>query len=243
MQTDTIKFEIFQLIRNTEIGGEVVRSLFPEEVPLAFETELWDFKRKPPALDERPDAEAREAHRLETHELIKDIVSFYNSYGGYIVFGVEDAGQNRVLGCNLTLDLGDISKRIKSHTGRDIQLYQNALKVGNRNVLVLLVPRRPRSEDPVKFIKPAPINKSGKTAYKKGSTYIRRLDECRPAESSAEDWAFLFSDRTFSSKIIAQEKRSFRRISRRVIRTWCSLWVGRRSCKYLDLGSLISEVL
>ncbi|WP_322866555.1 RNA-binding domain-containing protein [Aquicoccus sp. G2-2] len=198
MQTEKVKLELSQLIRSTEIGVEVAKSLFPEGVPLSFETELWDFKRKPPALGEKPDAEARETHKLETHELIKDIVSFYNSYGGYIIFGVEDAGENRVLGCDLTLDLGDISKRIKSHTGQVIELYQNTLKVGERNILVLLVPRRRKSEAPVKFIKQGPSTPKRGPAYKKGSTYIRKLDECRPAENSAEDWALLFSDRVFS---------------------------------------------
>ena len=201
MQTENLKFEIFQLVRNTEIGAEVVRSLFPEGVPLSFETELWDFKRKPPILGEIRDAKARETHKLETHELIKDIISFHNSYGGYILFGVEDAGENRVLGCDLTLDLGDISKRVKSHTGQDIELSQNTLKVGERNILVLLIPRRRRSEDPVKFLKQGPSTPSKKPAYQKGSIYIRRLDECRPAESSAEDWAFLFSDRVFSLSV------------------------------------------
>jgi len=198
MQTDTIKIELFQLIRNTEIGVEVTKSLFPGGVPLSFETELWDFKRKAPALGESPDADTRESHKREMHELIKDIVAFHNSYGGYIIFGVEDAGENRVLGWSRTLDLGDISKRIKSHTGQDIELFQNSLKVGERNILVLLVPRRRRSEDPVKFIKQGPSTPTKKPAYQKGSTYIRKLDECRPAENSAEDWAFLFSDRVFS---------------------------------------------
>ncbi|GLP87086.1 RNA-binding domain-containing protein [Tritonibacter mobilis] len=200
MQTDRIKSDLFQLIKNTDIGGEVIRSLFPDGSPLAFETELWDFKRKPPVLGEKPGASAREVHKLEIHELIKDIVSFHNSYGGYIVFGVEDAGHDRVIGCDHTLDLGDISKRIKSHTGADIQLYQNTLKVEGRRVLILLVPRRRRAEDPVKFIKHAPASEAKKPAYQKGSTYIRKFDECRPAENSPEDWAFLFSERTFSPK-------------------------------------------
>lgn len=206
MQTENIKFELFKLIRNTEIGPEIVKNLFPEGVPLSFETELWDFKRKPPALGKKPDTEARECHKLETHELIKDIVSFYNSYGGYILFGVEDAGEDRVLGCNLTLDLGDISKRIKSHTGRDIELYQNTLTVGELNILVLLVPRRRKLEDPVKFLKQGPSTSQKKPAYQKGATYIRRLDECRPAENSAEDWAFLFSDRIFSLTVQSTPK-------------------------------------
>lgn len=206
MQAENTKFKIFQLVRNTDLGIDVANALLPEGVPLAFETELWDFKRKPPALGGKPDADDRVNHKLETHELIKDVVSFYNSYGGYIVFGVEDSGENRVLGCDLTLDLGDISKRIKSHTGQDVELFQNTLKVGDRNILVLLIPRRRSAKDPVQFVKVGPSTSQKKPAYQKGSIYIRRLDECRPAESSAEDWAFLFSDRVISLNVSSSKK-------------------------------------
>lgn len=185
-------------MRDTDLGVGVVSALFPNETPLSFETELWDFKRKPPILGANSGEIDREAHKLEIHELIKDIVSFHNSYGGYIVFGVEDGGQNRILGCDHTLDLGDISKRIKSHTGKDIELFQNTLLVGGRAVLLLLVPRRRRADEPVKFSKTGPSTSKKKPAYQKGSVYIRKMDECRPAENSPEDWAFLFSDRVIS---------------------------------------------
>ncbi|WP_264213393.1 RNA-binding domain-containing protein [Leisingera thetidis] len=200
LQAETIKNNLFQLVRDTDISEAVGSYLFPEGKPLSFETELWDFKRKPPSLDEKPDDDARLCHKLEMHELIKDVVSFHNSFGGYIVFGVEDSGEDRVVGCNQTLDLGDISRRIKSHTGRDIELFQNTLSIGGINILLLLVPRRRRVDEPVKFTKQAPSTPNKKPSYQKGSVYIRKLDECRPAENSPEDWAFLFSDRIISAQ-------------------------------------------
>ena len=162
MQAENIKRTAFQLVRDTEFGPEVVELLLPEGIPLSFETELWDFKRKPPLLGEKPDAEARESHKLEIHELIKDIASFHNSFGGYIVFGIEDSGENRVVGCGSTLDLGDISKRFHSHTGRDIQLFQNTLMVGEQSILLLLIPRRRRSEEPIQFSKTGPSSSKKK---------------------------------------------------------------------------------
>ncbi|MEO1951789.1 RNA-binding domain-containing protein, partial [Thioclava sp.] len=208
MKAESIKRSLFQLISDTDISETVVSHLFPGGSPLSFETELWDFKRKPPVLDEKPDDDARLSHKLEMHELVKDIVSFHNSYGGYIVFGVEDAGQNRILACDQTLDLGDISKRIKSHTGRDIELFQNTLEVEGKPVLLLLVPRRRRGDEPVKFSKAGPSTPKKKPAYQKGSVYIRKLDECRPAENSSEDWAFLFSERMISTSQSQPERES-----------------------------------
>ncbi|MDA7425713.1 RNA-binding domain-containing protein [Thalassococcus lentus] len=206
MQAEDIKRKAFRFVRDTELGPVVLDLLIPQCVPLSFETELWDFKRKPPLLDEHPDVAARDLHKLEIHELIKDIASFHNSFGGYIVFGVEDSGAERVVGCSATLDLGDISKRFKSHTGRDIELFQNTLQVGEKNVLLLLVPRRKRSEEPIQFLKTGPSSETKKAAYQKGSIYIRRLDECRPAANSSEDWAFLFSDRIVSDSLTTSKK-------------------------------------
>ncbi|MBD3677969.1 MAG: putative DNA binding domain-containing protein [Rhodobacteraceae bacterium] len=206
VQAESIKSNLFQLVRDTDISEAILSYIFPGGKPLSFETELWDFKRKPPTLSEKPDDDARQSHKMETHELVKDIVSFHNSFGGYIVFGVEDSGGDRILGCDQELDLGDISKRIKSHTGRDVELFQNTLSIGGVNILLLLVPRRRRADEPIKFIKTGPSTPKKKPAYQKGSVYIRKLDECRPAENSSEDWAFLFSDRIISASDSTPER-------------------------------------
>lgn len=156
MQAENIKRKAFQFVKDSDVGSGVVELLLPKGVPLSVETELWDFKRKPPLLGEKPNDEARELHKLEIHELIKDIASFHNSFGGYIVFGIEDSGEHRVVGCDSTLDLGDISKRFKSHTARDIELFQNTLLVDGKHILLLLIPRRRRSEEPIQFVKTGP---------------------------------------------------------------------------------------
>lgn len=199
MNVDVIKLKLFKMVRSLEVGEEVIRTLFPNGSPLSFETELWDFKRKPPLLIAPVNEDTKEAYKLEVHELIKDIVSFHNSFGGFIIFGVEDSGSNRIVGCDSTLDLDDISRRLSAHTGRNIQLYQDSVVVGGQKVLVLLIPRRLQSEQPVSFVKAGPSSPKKKSAYSKNSTYIRVLAECRPAENSSDDWTFLFSERILSS--------------------------------------------
>mgnify|MGYP000477233353 CR=1 FL=1 len=190
--------QIFANLQQGEIGPVALDLLLPDGKPHSFENTLWDYKRKAPTLAENPNKEDRELYTHEIHELIKDIVSFHNSYGGYLVFGVEDKGGDRVIGCDVELDLGDLSKRIRSQTGADIELFQATLPVDNCNLLLLLIPRRRSAIQPVKFGKAAPLHGKDR-AYAKGSIYVRIQDECRPANASADDWQFLFSERKLSS--------------------------------------------
>ncbi len=198
MQVDEIIEQVFLSVQQTEIGPSVLELLAPDGKPHCFENSLWDFKRKPPTLLGKSDGEARDRYQHEIHELIKDIVSFHNSYGGYLVFGVEDNGADRITGCEAELDLGDLSKRIKAHTGSNLELYQNSLTLGSWKVLLLLVTRRRSEEKPLQFIKAAPLW-GKKRAYSKGSVYVRIKDECRPANNDADDWKFLFSGRRKTS--------------------------------------------
>ena len=103
MQVNEIIEQVFTSIELTDVGPGVTDLLVPDGNPLLFENCLWDFKRKPPILAKNPDKEARDKYKYEIHELIKDIVSFHNAYGGYLIFGVEDSGQNRIVGCNAEL--------------------------------------------------------------------------------------------------------------------------------------------
>lgn len=198
MQVTEIIEQVFTSIELTDVGTGVTDLLVPDGNPLLFENSLWDFKRKPPTLAKNPDKEARDKYKYEIHELIKDIVSFHNSYGGYLIFGVEDSGLNRIVGCDAELDLGDLEQRIKALTGADLTLYQNRLEISTTNLLLLLIPRRRSNVNPLHFLKAAtPLGK--KRAFEKGSIYVRVKDQCRPANNSTDDWKFLFSERKISS--------------------------------------------
>jgi len=206
LKVEEILEQTFECIQQTEIGEKIVDLLLPNGEPHSFENDLWDYKRKPPYLGGKPDNSARDLHKLETHELIKDVVSFHNSFGGYLIFGVEDSGKDRLIGCDLELNLDDLGKRIKAQTGADVELYQKKLKLGSKGLLLLLVPRRRSFQSPVRFIKGAPELGNNKPAYQKNSVYIRKLNECRPANNTADDWAFLFSDRKISTSTATKSK-------------------------------------
>src|ERR1700757_396052 len=73
-------------------GPEVLSHLLPGGNPHRFEKSLWDYKeRLPTSPHDRRMSEA-EKHSIdwEVSRIVKDVVSFYNSYGGYLVIGVRD---------------------------------------------------------------------------------------------------------------------------------------------------------
>lgn len=203
MQVQELKETLFSHVQNTEVGVRIVKLLMAEGSPPHFETELWDYKRKAPQLPEKSTQEQKDAHTLEIFELIKDIVSFHNSYGGYIVFGIEDKGADRVIGCTNVPDCGDLMNRISAHTGRDVKIYFDSIsgdKSGvGKSLGVLLITRRRTGDTPVKFVKNAKLSPQGKRAFAKDTVYVRIGDKCIPAHDDAGGWEFVFSDRTLST--------------------------------------------
>lgn len=171
--------------------------------PPSFETELWDFKRKAPELPKKSTQSEKDAHSLEVMELIKDIVAFHNSYGGYIVFGIEDKGSERVAGCSNVIDCGDIKQRIRAHTDGQVEIYFELIDAEStcvgKPLGLLLVTRRRRGDPPVKFTKNPKQKPDGSRAFTRDSVYVRIGDKCLPASTSAEAWEFLFSDRLLSA--------------------------------------------
>jgi len=205
MNIDKLNNELFHLVQSSEISEDVLDSLIPDGEPHSFEGNLWDYKRKSPSLSERPSDAERTLFTYQIHEMIKDIISFHNAYGGYILFGVEDKGTEKLIGCTNELDCGDLKKRIKACTKRDVDIFFKTMSLEkydrpNKKIGVLLISRRRRHTDPVKFVKAGPRNSKNKRPYQKDKVYVRINDECRPADSTHEDWKFLFSDRIFDRK-------------------------------------------
>ncbi|WP_201830997.1 RNA-binding domain-containing protein [Microvirga zambiensis] len=181
------------------LNRDVMLALFRSGQPYDFETALWDYKEKLPALPERPTGDDRDRHKAELGDIIKDVVSFHNSYGGYIVFGVADKGKDRIKGCNAVLDCGDLNKRIQSYTETSIECAFQLVPLSDSpdaiSVGLLLVPRRPTGAPPVRFRKRGPTKPNGDRSFGE-ETYVRFRDECRPATATSEDWQFLHSDRS-----------------------------------------------
>lgn len=196
-----------KLIESQIISQSVVDLLLPESFPHAFETVLWDYKSEFPSLPEMPTAQQKLEQKAKIADITKDVVSFYNSFGGYIVFGVKDHGQNRVVGCDEILDMGDFNQRIQSSTSSNVECLLSIFEVAGKNVPIMLIPRRPSNVIPVVFKRNGPKHVNGKASFNKGA-YIRFRDQCRPAAAKYEDWQFLQSDRNIESGEIGPNPRS-----------------------------------
>ncbi|WP_284257337.1 AlbA family DNA-binding domain-containing protein [Acidocella aquatica] len=163
------------------------------------EPDLWDFKASLPWLC--PGVKHPDGHKAtfdaKVDEIVKDTVSFYNSFGGYLIIGVDDLTRN-FAGFDKRFDVAALNQRIVGVTGQSVECVyrilnwqeagKNAVQIG-----LLFVPRRPANLLPAQFKSDARKLTSGKSAFKKGDFYLRQRDECRPAQSG-EDYAFLFSD-------------------------------------------------
>lgn len=187
------------MVDDLALNEEVVRALLPRGYPHDFEAQLWDYKQKLPRLPTEASEEDRKQHKAEIGDIIKDAVAFHNAFGGYIVFGVRNKGEDRLLGCTDLFDCGDFNKRLESYTGANIECLFQTLPASSDpdapQIGLLLVPRRPTDSTPVRFRKKGPERPGGGRCFGE-ETYVRVRDECRPATATSEDWLFLHSDRS-----------------------------------------------
>src|SRR5262249_47022675 len=148
---------------------------------LPKECELWDYKR-----DAGTD-------KLAVAKTIRHVVSFYNTFGGYLIYGVEEAERDQrfvprgiVAG---TVSIAALKSSLATYTGHaiDVSFREIAIAIDGapRLLGILHVPKRPRAAEPAAFGKNGPEESSGSPLFRRNTTYIRRLDRCVPAETKA----------------------------------------------------------
>jgi tetratricopeptide (TPR) repeat protein len=124
-------------------------------------------------------------------KLIKRIVSFYNSLGGYLVFGVaevEDETTFKIVGISADIfDFESLKSSIKDYTGERIQITPMnfslpAFDASIKNVLFLHIPKRPNTNPPLHFLKDGPAGTNKKHVFLKDDVFCRRGDECVEAK-------------------------------------------------------------
>jgi hypothetical protein len=189
------KRRIFALIQQAAIGNEVLAELLPSGKPHLFEKSLWDYKEELPILPAAPTPAQIEAHNAKMAAVVKDVVAFYNTLGGYLIAGIKD-NPRTVVGFSGQFDCGDLIKRTNGATQHNVGCHYSVLEVQvgttNLSLGLLHIPRRPDDTDPAQFRKDSPPNPNGKQAFKRGEIYLRDGDQCRPAVSP-EDYTVLCS--------------------------------------------------
>lgn len=182
-----LKKDLSQYIEDAIQGPSVIDLLNYNDsnflVPL--ECELLDYKRELP----------RDAFSIA--KTVLQIVSFYNTFGGYLVYGVD---QNKVdtefyvVGIEKdTFDIKKIKDLIRANTGETIDITYCEVQKGVPTIGLLHTPKR-RDESPLAFGRNGPDKSPGKPVFLRDQVYFRDQDNCVPALKK-EDWQFLFSDR------------------------------------------------
>ncbi len=179
-----------ELITKQSINREVIDALRIDDLMVPKEGWIWDFKEEFPS---------------DTYGLAKNIlhiVSFHNTCGGYLVYGVKEEEKDRVFRPVVTsfahVNQAQIRDKIENYTGEHIDLSMGEVKVkfadAEFDFFVICVPKRREGKSPVQFTKRGPENKKGKTLFEADDVYLRRLDECARA-SCTSDWQILLSPR------------------------------------------------
>ncbi|MBL8285934.1 MAG: putative DNA binding domain-containing protein [Acinetobacter johnsonii] len=184
---------IDQCLSKGVVGNEPILNLIDNGKFIPKEGWLWDYK---------------ETINLEAEGIAKTVLqvaSFFNSYGGYIIYGVKEVVKDLIFEPQSVdfsnFNLAQLRDNIKKYTGNIIDItfkeVQVCLAEKNYNMGVLYIPKRETRSKPIPFIKNGPM-KNNKPLFNINDTYLRILDECRKA-NTPDDWQLLFSERNFFS--------------------------------------------
>lgn len=176
---DHVKRAISGFAQQGRLSKEVLDAFCLDGACAPIEFELLDYKEN---VDATPYGKGK---------LILRVVSFYNSFGGYLVFGVRETESEirfDVVGIDSkAVDIEGLKASIKEYTGERIQVTAAPIESKNSDgdtvtVLLLHIPKRPVGIPPLHFLKDGPGNEKKKPLFLKDSVYCRRADECVEAK-------------------------------------------------------------
>ena len=188
------------------LDAKVLDYLLPHGRPHGYETSLWDYKRHLPNTSGRGTEVALQTAGVEIAELVKDVLAFHNSYGGYIVAGIDQYAEHPVVGCfNLNAEgftVEKLNEQLKSYTKTriDCRFARHIVTTpgGARAIGLLVIPMRPATWPVVRMAKGAPEVKN-KASYSKNAIFARVGDSCMPMTNDASLLQFVCSDRALGS--------------------------------------------
>lgn len=193
MDIITIKQEIYESIQSGDISKSVIDRLVRNDgTLLPKECELWDYKK---TFDDTNDA------YLKT---LKSIISFHNTYGGYMIFGVDEAEKDTsFILCGVKKNLIDqqvLRGKFDRHFNQRLDLTYEEILISSAtsNFLIglLHIPKRDKKTHSIAAINDG-ANSKGKLILEKDAVYIRRVDQCKKIVAQS-DFEFLVSERNFS---------------------------------------------
>ncbi|MGH7240113.1 MAG: RNA-binding domain-containing protein, partial [Candidatus Saccharimonadales bacterium] len=203
-----VRRTIAQYISDGVCDIRILYSLAPAGHFLPKECELWDYKN------------TNAGDAVSMAKTILQIVSFYNTYGGYIIFGLDEisAAQYEPIGIQQNLfNLDQLKQLIKNYTKHSIGFtwteipYElNGNSQSKKLFGLITVPKRLSHTPPVSFTKNGPDTKSGRPLFTSGQIYFRRDHECL-AMVDIDDLRFLAGDRVLTLSDAADQGRAVTR--------------------------------
>lgn len=184
------KKQIYDYIKKGTVGVQVIEALYNGGCFLAHECELWDYKH------------SYDSSNVDSAKTVKQIVSMYNTYGGYLIFGVNEIESEKkfiLSGINSeSLDLQSLKGNLSKFLGERINIVFQDVSFEGFTVGLLLIPKREIEKQSLSTIKEAQENKNKKNLqiFPKHATFFRRYDECIRA-STQSDFEFIMGDREF----------------------------------------------
>lgn len=190
---------LHQLILDERLDQDILNYILPDRKPHSWESRFWDYKK------EAPDTSGRNAESptRSIMELIKDVVAFHNSFGGYIVFGIDEKLSDPVIGCKnlgasgFTID--KFNQQVLAYTKADIickfRSFNVAVQGSELLVGILLVPMRAERAPIVRMYKGAPEDGKKEPSFRKGDIFARINDACLKVQNNIQYLQFICSAR------------------------------------------------
>lgn len=202
MNITDIKKSVYTLVQSGNLSTKVLNELIPDGVPIPRECELWDYK------------EAFEAEAQDYAKTSKSIASFYNTYGGYIVYGIKEVEKDKIFEVagipSGEFNLQKLKGQLDKYFGNRLDVSYLEFGYGTPEVTVglLHIPKRPDTSHTISAGRRADDSKN-KQIFSEGWTLYRKGDECRQAVTLT-DFEFLTSSRDLIAEL---EGRQFKKMA------------------------------
>ena len=175
-----VRIKIAELARSGVGGFKLLEVLADGSACAPTECDQLDFKRQVNEDD------------IGIAETCRDIAAFHNMYGGFIVVGVAENGNEtfELVGATAGFDVERIKNKLKDLTGERVLVTQESctweLSPNNLvQVFVLSIPARNRENPPIAFLKDGPgKGPKGKRIFEKDEIPIREGDETTTARGA-----------------------------------------------------------
>lgn len=192
MDVISLKNDVYKLVQNGSTSKEVIDrfvgadgEIFPKEC------ELWDFKED---LEDSNDAHIK---------MLKTILSFHNTYGGYIIYGIKEVQKDKKFQiegiAKEKINLQNIRGKFDKYVSKriDVTFTEHRFHIdGNEKIVGLLhIPKRLKNEHTLAPYTTANSSKN-EIILAKDAVYIRKVDVSTQAVSQ-EEFEFLMGEREF----------------------------------------------